>query len=326
MGYVGNVPQSDTVLRLEQRKSFALGLWIRDASGRLLDITGSEFRIVMRKKIPNADPGDGTNLIVNYFATMVDPTGGYCSFYLQAVDLDHPAGEYLYAIVMINEGYSSVVVTGVIDLQPNTEFSSVNETYIGNNVPMSLTIDMQGPNVLNVFTGPTLAPGTTSFTNEDKAKLDGIDAGAQVNVHADWAAPDESPAAIHNKPALGTAAFEDVQDIAVPRDGQPKDVLMKNGPGPTDYGWAVPPVGPGPGNLTAVGIAAGRVPTANGADSWGWLPIPAPPVSSVNDKTGVVILTADDIAATAARLWLTPAERTKIAAVKTNPDWTDRTN
>lgn len=50
-----------------------------------------------------------------------------------------------------------------------------------------------------------LAGTTASFTTADEAKLDGIAAGAEVNVNADWNAG-SGDAQILNKPTLGTAA------------------------------------------------------------------------------------------------------------------------
>ena len=60
MAYIGNSPTSETVLRLEARKSFALGLYIQDANGRPLDITDASIRLVA-KKLPlrATDTNDG---------------------------------------------------------------------------------------------------------------------------------------------------------------------------------------------------------------------------------------------------------------------------
>lgn len=326
MSYIGNGPQSETVLRLEARKSFALGLEIRDQSGRVLDITGASFRIVM-KALPlrMTDTTDSDNLITNSIATIVDPTGGVARFSLQALDLNRVPGEYPFVIVMLSGGYSSVIVGGTIDVQQNTEFASVASTYLGTNPPVTLQLNMAGSKTLAVFTGATLAPGTTSYTLADKAKLDAIQAYAQANVHADWSAAPSDPSSIFNKPLLGTAAFESIESIGVPRDGAPGMVLMKNGVGNNAYSWAVPPVGPGPGNLTAVGIGAGYVPTANGANSWGWSLPAADLVQSVAGRTGAVVVTLGDAADTAGRLAMLPAERVKLTGLTATPAYSSLT-
>lgn len=58
---------------------------------------------------------------------------------------------------------------------------------------------------------------------------------------------------------------------------------------------------------------AGKFLTTDGsAVSWG---TPAYPVSSVNSKTGVVTLGADDIAASATRLWFTTTQQTKLSGI-----------
>jgi hypothetical protein len=322
MSYVGNGPQAQTVLRLEARKSFALGLEIRDNSARVLDITGASFQIVM-KALPLSltDTTDDDNLITNSFATIIDAGGGIASFFLQATDLNHAPGEYPYSIVMISAGYSSVIISGVIELQANTEFSSLSSVYVGTNTPISLTLELEGGKTINVFTGVTLAPGTTSFTDGDKDKLDGIEAGAQLNINSDWAAEATENSFIVNKPVLGTAAYYNIENIGVPRDGSPGQVLMKVGNGEEDYDWAVPPIGPGPGNLTAVAVLTGRVPTANGADSWTWQPVPSDIISAVAGRTGNVVLNLDDSADTSTRVAMLPAERTKLTGLTATPAW-----
>ena len=64
----------------------------------------------------------------------------------------------------------------------------------------------------------------------DKAKLDGIAAGAEVNVNADWSAG-SGDALILNKPTLGTAASHDAGDFATTAQGAKADsALQPNAP------------------------------------------------------------------------------------------------
>ena len=76
-----------------------------------------------------------------------------------------------------------------------------------------------------------IRPATPSqdgyMSSEDKAKLDGIAAGAEVNVNADWNAS-SGDAQILNKPNLGTAAFSDDADFATAAQGSNAD---------TAFGW-----------------------------------------------------------------------------------------
>ncbi|AYD86174.1 minor tail protein [Microbacterium phage Burro] len=241
MSYLGNTPKSPTILRLEQRKSFALALWIQDKSGRALDVTGATIKIVMKEKVDSTDTTDAGNMITNSSAEMADSAIGYVRFELQALDLNYDAGEYAYSIVMIADGYSSVLVSGTVELIENTELASVSSVYDSLNNASSLVIAMDGPKVINVFTGPTLAPGTTSFTNADKEKLDTIEPGAQVN-----------------------------DDEKIPTGGARRAYLGKTGDGDYELGWFQPPQ-VDPSGLDAEGIANGWVPTANGGGGWDWV-------------------------------------------------------
>ena len=325
MSTVTNSPGSRTIIRAEVRKSFALGVWIKDHHGRPLDITDVGLHLVA-KKVPFTTQDDTTNLIVNSVASIVSGPNGYAVFNFQASDLNHKPDEYPFAIVMIDEGYSSTLVKGMLLLEPNTEFYSVGEVYSPSPPVTTLQILLRGRNTIEVRTGPTLAPGTTSFTDGDKAKLDGIEDGAQRHIPADW--NEESPAdgGILNKPALGTAAFKDVEEIAVPPGGSPGEVLVKRSSSSYDVGWAQQSGGGGGGaGLDPTGVLAGRVPTANGADGWSWAD-PAAKVESVNGQIGVVVLNQDSVADTPTRVAMTPAERAKLSSLTVTTEWTDVLN
>ena len=323
MAYIGNSPQATTVLRLEARKSFALSVWIRDTHGRPLDISNTELHLVMKKPPLRSDPGDTANLITNAEAEIVGAVEGLARFNVQASDLDHTPGEYPFALVMITDGYSTVAAKGVVDLQENTEFASVNSTYLPANAPSAVVLNV-GSSQITLSTGPTLAPGTTSFTDGDKEKLDGIEDGAQVNVEASWLAEEGMPGYIRHRPLFGSAAFSNIEDLlALPAGGFPGEVLVKLSN--TDYmvGWQQPTGGGGGGGtLPATGVTAGYVPTANGVDGWGWAAIVSG-VESVNGKGGAVTLTLNDLADTATRLAMTPAERSKLEELDTSISYDD---
>jgi hypothetical protein len=301
---------------LEARKSFALSVWVRDASNRPLDISTAEFRLVVMKKLPLGSTAG--ELLVNVTAEIVDAVEGFARFNLQASDLDYAPGEYPFALVLDDNGYSTVAAKGVVDLQQNTDFTSLNSTYLPANAPSSVTLTIGEGSRIILRTGPTLAPGTTSFTDGDKEKLDGIEAGAQVNVEADWLAEEGQPGYVRNRPWLGTAAFSDIEDLlALPTGGAPSEVLVKLST--TDYhvGWQQQQSGGEGGPLPATGVTAGWVPTANGVDGWGWAAIVAG-VESVNGQQGEVTLTLDHLVDTATRLAMTPAERTKLEELDTS--------
>lgn len=71
-----------------------------------------------------------------------------------------------------------------------------------------------------------LANTTASFTTADEAKLDGIQAGAEVNVNADWTAV-SGDAQILNKPTLGTAAEANTTDFATAAQGTKADSALQ---------------------------------------------------------------------------------------------------
>ena len=325
MGEILNELPGGTVIRVEARKSFQFGLWIKDHNGRALDVTGATARIVVKQ--PRKSTADDTdNLIANSLAEPFYPTMGYLRFNLQASDLALKAGEYPYSIVLWESGYSSVLVKGTFVVLENTEFDSVNESYTSPTSASALQVLLRGRNVVAVRTGPTLAPGTTSFTNGDKAKLDTIQEGAEVNVQPDWVAAEGSDSYILNKPTFGSAAYVDIDQISLPRGGFPGEVLVKITGGDFAAAWQQPTGGGGGGSgLDPTDVPDGYVPMANGVDGWTWEEIVAG-VESVNGLTGTIVLDLDDIADTATRLALTPAERTKLDDVKVNPDWSDLTS
>ena len=118
-----------------------------------------------------------------------------------------------------------------------------------------------------------------NFTTTLKTKLDGIAAGAEVNVQSDWNAAN-GDAFIQNKPTLGTAAAADTGDFASATQGatadsalQPADIITFAGDGEGlvpdgtsadaskflngDAGWTVPT-----NTVTSVGVS-GDLSTGN---------------------------------------------------------------
>ena len=323
----GSNTGTQTHIRAEVRKSFSFGVWLKDHSGRLLDLSETTLRIVA-KDPRDRTQDDSTNLIVNSVADIVSPVNGYARFNLQASDLDHPIGEYDYSVVLLDRGYSSVLFKGTLSLEPNTEFTSVGDVYDEDQPVQTMQVILRGRQIVEVKAGPALAPGSTTFLFSDKTKLDGIEEGAQVNIHADWTAGPDDPAFIFNKPALGTAAYRDVEDISIPPGGSPGEVLTKRSASNQDVVWQQPTGGGGGGGagLDATGVEEGKIPTATGVDGWGWQDPPADRVTSVNGKEGAVNLTLDDIAETVDNVTITAEQRTKLDGLTATPDWEDIEN
>ena len=307
MAHLRNTPTQHTLISLEARKSFSLGLWIKDFLGHALDITGSSLRLVVRKTIPVTDFGDSENLIVSSLAFLQEPGQGYARFDVQASELDHAPGEYLFAIVLVSSGYSSVIVEGTIDISANTEFSSLSESFTpGINPPQQLDVLLREQAAVTVYAGQALAPGTLSFTTADKDALDAL-------VTQGWDV-------LANRPSLGSAAFVNVEDVALPPGGSPTAALLKASAADYDTHWAQ--IATGGTGLDATGQPAGAQPTATGSDTWDW-EVPVPAVASVNGETGVVDLDSDDITEGAANLYTTAIQQAILSAFSNPPSYTD---
>ncbi|QPL14187.1 minor tail protein [Microbacterium phage Atraxi] len=181
MAYTGNSPVDEVVLRLQARKSFSLGVWIEDQNDRPLDITDCQLRFVARKNVPSTVNDDSGNLVTNMNAIVMAPTLGYAAFNFQASELDWLPGEYLFNIVLSDSGYTATIIRGVIQLEQNTEFTSIEETFSPADPPTHLRAVMREGVAIKVRTGPMLAPGESTFTHADEQKLDELYAGAVAN-------------------------------------------------------------------------------------------------------------------------------------------------
>lgn len=178
---LSNSPRSQVVLQLQARKSFALDLFITDQNENPLDIADSTFTIVVRKKTSSAVSDDSGNLVANSLALLVAPIIGHAQFNLQASDLDFAPGEYQFTITLTEAGYSGVLVQGTLQLEQNTEFSSLGEVYTPGQAPSALRVAMRGQNALYVRTGAIQAPGEVTFTSDMKDRILAIYAGQQVD-------------------------------------------------------------------------------------------------------------------------------------------------
>lgn len=100
--------------------------------------------------------------------------------------------------------------------------------------------------VIGISAATTSAPGSMSAA--DKTKLDGIAAGAEVNVNADWNAS-SGDAQILNKPTLGTAAAAATTDFATAAQGSKADTAVQSVTGTA-------PITSSGGTTPAIGISA----------------------------------------------------------------------
>jgi len=322
MAQVGNTPTGGlTIFRLEARKAYSFLVRIQDSIGAAVDITGCEFRVVMKAPpLDSTDYTDEDNLISNHDGVITDAPNGYVQFNLQAIDLSAPIGEYPAVIVMVTpESFPVVIVKGRIEILDNPEFESLSDTYVGGDPTSTIDVMLRGNDVIDVRVGSILPPGTQYFSDADKDNLDAL--VGQIGV------------------GLGTAAFENVEHFAlnfeaVPGGGANKSFLAKTSDASWETNWVDPAsivpvqgiygavidhgtyvelVFTSANPLNATGITDGYVPTANGAGTWGWeLP-----------STGTVIVNADDIEDGVEKVMMTAEERDKLETVEpqVNADW-----
>ena len=233
MAQLVNTPRSETLLRLEARKSFSFALRIADGNGRPFDLTGAALELSVRRR------RDPKNLITNSTAVIGGAaSAGYARFNLQASDLDLSEGEYPFAITLLDEGYSSVLVRGTLEIVENPADLGVSGKYEGGVAASALELTLQGQTIV-VQTGLVRPPGETAFTDRDREKLDQLDAAAEPNVHADWNAGPGTEAYIKNRPLTRL----------VPKPRTAGMTLMSTGPTDASFRWAEPD---GEGSLNLV--------------------------------------------------------------------------
>lgn len=129
---------------------------------------------------------------------------------------------------------NNVALTNVPN--PSAGGDAANKSYVdGKSYPTNLTTTTSASTVKVVSdtgTDATIPAATTSaagvMSGTDKTKLDGIAAGAEVNVQPDWNAA-SGDAHILNKPALGTAALTNSTSYATAAQGAKADSAVQPG-------------------------------------------------------------------------------------------------
>ena len=152
MARLTNTPIQTLALDLERRKSYSFRCVVLNNERNPLDLSGCVVRFVMKESEYDGDLYDMTNLIVNSEGVIASPESGEISFSFQAAELDGPPGEYNYSIVMWTaDGFSIVLLKGVLNLHPNTESLSVTRTYTTGTANAAIEVVLRGNDVIEVI-------------------------------------------------------------------------------------------------------------------------------------------------------------------------------
>jgi hypothetical protein len=268
MAYLGNSPAANTVIVVEARKSFALALWLKDPHGKPVNLAECELTIVAKPE-PIDDNSDVTNfLAASAYANVPLPTDGYAIFNLQASSLNQDPGEYPFSIVLKDrDGYTTVLVKGILDIRQNTEWNAVNSQYPSVNPPQSLFVETQQRNVVNVYIGGNLPPGMNWVRDDQVQAITEFDPDSVAYVP-------EGGTIGYVLTKIGTADFEmdwrprENGPFGLDATGQPKNYV------PAALGdgtWTWKAVG-----IDATGVTAGFAPVADGAGGWAWGSVSVP--------------------------------------------------
>lgn len=187
MAYLGNTPSKETILRLEARKSFSFVLAVKDAQRRAVDLTGASLRIVMKAlPLDVADADDDDNLIAEPDAVPTAPDQGLVRFDIQAADLNWPTGEYPFVVVLTDsDGFSTVLVKGLVDLVQNTEFNSLASLFSTANPTQQLEVLLRGTTAIDVVAGSALQPAAPGWSRSTAAPASGVDGDVHLQYFTD---------------------------------------------------------------------------------------------------------------------------------------------
>lgn len=148
-----NLPNQHTMLRLAARKSFAVTVnFIDGVCDKPLNMEGAEIRLTIGQTYPQ------TGVLLEKSPALLNGQQGFARFDLQATELDLPAGEYPYELVVVASGYSTIALRGVIDLEPSVDTFALNSTFANTSEPRTLVAYVRN-NTINVQPQFIPAPG-----------------------------------------------------------------------------------------------------------------------------------------------------------------------
>lgn len=214
MAKLGSSPEDALVLRLEQRKSFALRTVFRQADGRDVDLTGCAVTLDWLHDLSKLRRPEQVTAadVTTVAADLADAARGVAVLNVQAADLALAPGGYPFSLTLRTaDGYSVVVAKGELQVQPNPELASAGEVFAAGGTLQELAIALRGAAVLRVTVGAIVPPGKDWISHEDQAKLDllqMVDGGVEVDLtgYTPLATLAETAAEVRGELAAGDAA------------------------------------------------------------------------------------------------------------------------
>jgi len=170
--------------------------------------------------------------VANYASLPGSPSAGDV-YLVIAATTGYSAGFYRYsgsAWVFMGSAVTTVnTQTGAVVLDADdVDDSSTSHKFVTDSDLTTLS-NTSGTNTGDQdLSSYQLQPSEGAFVNGDKTKLDGIAAGAEVNVNADWNSS-SGDSQILNKPTLGTAAATASTDYATAAQGATADSALQSG-------------------------------------------------------------------------------------------------
>ena len=125
MARMTNTPLRPLNFDLERRKSYSWQSRLVNGDKSPVDLSGCVLRFVVKEQDWDDDQFDMTNLIFNCVGNTPNPLTGVTQFDFQAAELDWPADEYNYALVLRTaDGLPSGVLEGVFNVVADAESGS----------------------------------------------------------------------------------------------------------------------------------------------------------------------------------------------------------
>ncbi|USH45480.1 minor tail protein [Microbacterium phage DoTi] len=162
-----NSPQDSSVIEVEARKSLAFGIWFTDSRGWAVDLTGASVTMTVTK----FDRYRQHVVLFSTAAHMADAQVGYCTFNVQASELDVKPSTYQFAITLRINGYSVVVMKGDFTVRQNAEFSSTGQSFVVANPSQNLEVQLRNQTNVHLELSTALPPNLITPTDASDAAV-----------------------------------------------------------------------------------------------------------------------------------------------------------